>query len=242
MDFLWVINQLTQRDAPSWPRNRGTKKSVASPLSGHHRDLKKKPKGAAGAGDGPLTQGPLRGVHLYVYIYIYAYIMYVCDIHMSRCQKPFVFSWFAEIGCRFWGGPIAIHGFAKRGKEEGRKRKGKGKGKGKEKEKERKGKERKRKGKGKEEERKRTGKRKGKGLGRGKEKESKRKGKGHEGKRKRNGKEKEKEGKRKGREKERSKGRGREKEERKKDEKGKDLFVVWSEAYFLNKWVSLRYR
>ena len=78
--------------------------------------------------------------------------------------------------------------------------------------------------------------------GRGKEKDMKRKGKGMEKIKKRKGREKGEKRERKGREKERSKGRGREKEERKKDEKGKDLFVVWSEGYFSNIWVSLRYR
>ena len=59
------------------------------------------------------------------------------------------------------GGPIAIHGFAKRCKEEERKRKRKGKGKGKQKRKSlgrAKEKDIKRNGKGKEEERERKGK------------------------------------------------------------------------------------
>ena len=79
MDSLWIINQLTEWDAPRMPRNRGTKKSVASPLSGHHRDLKKRPKGPAGAGDGPLTRVHCVGF-IYMSIYIYIKCMYVIYI------------------------------------------------------------------------------------------------------------------------------------------------------------------
>ena len=159
---------------------------------------------------------------------------------------------FPKIGYRFWEALSLSMVLQKEArKRNGRKRKGKGKGnrqgkgkgKGKEndweEEKKRKGKERKGLGRVRKEERKRIGKRKGRGLGRGKE----RQGRGEE--EERNKEERKRIGpgkKRKGR------GTGEKTEgvkaEEGKKRKGKRTGSICGlvRAYFLNKWVSLRYR
>ena len=176
-------------------------------------------------------------------------------IYMSRCQNSLSSLSSRKIGIAiaFHGGPYRHPWFCKkRWKEEEQKRKRKGNEEEKERKRKRKRKrkgmekERKRKGKGMEEERKRNG--------RGKEEERKRKErvrnrkqrlsfqKSKEEERKRKGKRKEKE-KDKEKEKERKKKRQRKGQKRKGQKNGKGvkgLFVVW--GYFLNKWVSLRYR
>ena len=123
------------------------------------------------------------------YIYIYMYNVFIFEPLSNSLSSLSS----RKNGIAF-GGPITIHGFAKRGHEQERKRKGKEKKK--------------------EKERKRRRQRQRKGKGQEKEKE----------RRNRKRMEKEKE---------------RKREENRK-RKGKGLFVVWD--YFLNKWVSLRYR
>ena len=143
---------------------------------------------------------------------------------MSRCQTSLSSLSSRKKGIAFLGGPIAIHGFAKkikgRGREKEKERKARGKGTEEE---------RKRKEKGKEKERKRKRNRRGKEeegkrKGRGKEKERKRKGRGKKEKRKSKeqeaaslipNKERKRKGQRKGKEKAKErkrKGKGKEKE------------------------------
>ena len=166
---------------------------------------------------------------------------------MSRCQNSLSSLVSRKLGIAF-GRPYRYPWF-------GKKRQGRGTA-GKEKEKDRekgKGKEndweeeKKRKGRGKEKDWEESGKRKGKGLGRGQEEdwEEERKGKEDEKKRKGNKEERKRIGKgkkRKGRGMgEKTKGvKAEEGKKRKGKRKGFICGLVW--AYFLNKWVSLRYR